>query len=181
MLMSLFLENEDTWWGEIREGIRITLKNNSILVYCVFTHPSLGSNEHLVSSTWYPLQGLQVHTASGAIVKKKRLLLKNCSELNNLSSVPTMRFNTGRIAIWSTVHTPFNLYVAGANDNRISTPQKPEQHHTHRNIHFVSKEQLHLRWLYNNPQLLQGTQLRQCQSITVSKWVHSFYDLSVHD
>ena len=168
----LFLENEDTWQRSEIKGktSESHWRINPKLDYCVFTHPSLGSNEHLVFSTWYTLQGLQEHTANDAAIKKKRLLLKNCSETEQ-PSILMMKFDTERIVIWPTAsHTlHFNLYVAEANNIRISTRRNPNKH-TRRNLRPVPKKNNFIYGkLYDNPQLLRGNRfLQQCPSVTVS-------------
>ena len=139
----------------------------------MFTHPSLGSNEHLVSSTWYPLQGVQVHTASDTAIKKKRPLLKNHSEANQtVSHHDEIRYRTNSHMVYYLPHTPFTLYVAETNDNRISTPKRPEQHHTRRNLLLLSKREINCIYCncttffksFGGARLLQ-----QCSSVTVSK------------
>ena len=116
----LFSLERKTHGGGVKskEGIRIALKNKHNLVYCVFTpHP-------LTMST---VQGLQVHTANDAAIKKKRLLLKNYSETKQsiISPHDEIRYRANSHMVYCLPHTPFTLYVAETNNNRISTLRDP--------------------------------------------------------
>ena len=83
-----------------KEGIRVTLKNKHNLVYYVFTHKS-SNNEDLLPIHDRRFKDFRYTQSVVLSPKKKRLPPKNHSETKQ-SSVPTMRFDTGRIAIWST-------------------------------------------------------------------------------
>ena len=145
VMMTLFREQRHMAeeWNQGRHA-RIALKNKPNLVFvCIYI--SILGNEPL---TWHSLQEIQVHTASGAIIKEKRLLLKICSETEQ-SSIPMMRFNTERMAIWPTAsHTLHLLCMLRRliiTESQSSETRTSQQHTRKPSPSIKKKDQLHLR------------------------------------
>ena len=113
--------NEELLWSRIKDGIKITLKNKPKLVYYVYT-PIPGNEPRLPYIAPYKEFKRYRYTASNTTINRRKLL-KNYSD----QKVPKMKFDTGRIDMVYYPHSIY-LYVAEANDNRMSMPESRMTH-----------------------------------------------------
>ena len=113
--------NEELWWSRIKDNIKITLKNKPKLVYYVYT-PIPGNEPRLPYMAHYKEFKRYRYTASNTTINRRKLL-KDYSD----QKIPEMKFDTGRIDMVYYPHSIY-LYVAEANDNRMSTPKSRMTH-----------------------------------------------------